>query len=206
MIWLQRHGCTGWTDEVLDAIIDIGRDRGVVEIGAGNGQWARALMERYQMGNETRINQRRKKFDFVLAYDDQSELPLDQRVFNKKTKIHNEFFYNKVKKCDSNFSHALCQWQCRGRVLLLVYPPPGSMALDAILQYIGTSPMNDTVVYVGEGRGGANANDALFDQFESGEWVLLRVVQVKTFGSKGYEQLYILQRKSPDQGLTEPAH
>ena len=54
--------------------------------------------------------------------------------------------------------------------------------------------MNDTVVFVGEGRGGANANDDLFNLFENGEWTLMKVAQVKPLGSKGYEKLYILKR------------
>lgn len=42
----QRYGCTGWTDDVLDALFELGDSRGYVEIGAGNGQWARALTDR----------------------------------------------------------------------------------------------------------------------------------------------------------------
>jgi hypothetical protein len=194
MLWLQRHGCTGWTEEVLDTIIELGRDRGVVEIGAGNGQWARALMGRAQSATPNN-QQSKKKFDFVLAFDDKSELPLDH--VHKKTQIHRDFFYDKVQKCNDNFSNVLRHWECRGRILLLVYPPPGSMAVDAIVQYVSASQMNDTVVYVGEGRKGANGNDALFDQLENGEWVLLRVLEVKPFGSKGYEQLHVLQRRIP---------
>ncbi|CAB9527109.1 expressed unknown protein [Seminavis robusta] len=199
--FIHRHGCTGWTDDVLDAIIELGKDRGVVEIGAGNGQWARAIMDRSTStihnnsnNNDTR---RKKKFDLVLAFDDRSELPLDQQVFNKKTQIHRDYFYDKVKKCDANFSNTLRHWECRGRVLLLVYPPPGDMAINAVEQYVSAAPINDTVIYVGEGRGGANANEALFDQLESGDWILMRVMKVKSFGSKGYEQLYILKRRNP---------
>ena len=133
----------------------------------------------------------------MLAYDDQSELPLDQQLFNKQTKIYHDYFYDKVQPCDpNNFSNTLRQWQCRGRVLLLVYPPPGKMALDATEQYASASDMNDMVIYVGEGRGGANANDDFFDYLESTGWVLMSVMKVKSLGSKGYEQLYVLRRQS----------
>ena len=175
--------------------MDIGKDRGVVEIGAGNGQWARAIMEHYKENSAAALYPK-KKFDFVLAYDDQSELPLDQTVFNKKTKIHHDYFYDKVKKCGADFNNTLRQWECRGRVLLLVYPSPGPMAIRAVKQYSAASAMNDTVVFVGEGRGGANANDELFDLFENGEWVLTNVMQVKPLGSKGYEKLYVLKRNN----------
>jgi hypothetical protein len=191
----------------LDTIIELGKDRGIVEIGAGNGQWARALMDRYHQStlinapttSEIRNNQQRrnkKKFDFVLAYDNKSELPLDQTVVHKKTQIHRDFFYDKVQKCNDNFSNVLRHWECRGRILLLVYPPPGSMAVDAIVQYVSASQRNDIVIYIGEGRQGANANDDLFDQLENGEWILRKELEVKPFGSKGYEKLYVLQRRS----------
>ena len=81
---------------------------------------------------------------------------------------------------------------------------------------------NDIVIYVGEGRGGANANDEFFDYFlgtsntatttttttttptttdnndESSinsSWVLEKVMTVKSCpGGKGYEKLFILRR------------
>lgn len=70
------------------------------------------------------------------------------------------------------------------------------MALDAVEQYASASNMNDTVVYVGEGRGGANANEDFFGYFERNGWVLVKVMKVKPLGSKGYESLYILRRPS----------
>lgn len=190
--FVHRHGCTAWTEEVLDAIVELGKDRGVVEIGAGNGQWARALMERYTHKNKSFP---KKKFDFVLAYDDKSELPLDQQIFTKKTKIHHDFFYDKVQQCGTDFSNVLRRFECRGRILMLVYPPPGSMAIDAVQQYTSASERNDTVIFVGEGRGGANASDALFDLFENGEWVLVSTIRVVALGSKGYEKLFVLRRQ-----------
>lgn len=181
---------------MLDEIVQLARDRGIVEIGAGNGQWARALADRYKKFGEKNPAYRKKKFEFVLAYDDKSELPLDEQVYHKKTKAHHQFFYEKVKPCDSNFSEVLRHFQCRGRVLLIVYPSPGTMARDAVRQYTSAAPQNnDTLIYVGEGRGGANADDVFFEDLESGEWVLLKTMEVQPLGSKGYEKLYILRRK-----------
>eukprot|EP00540_Astrosyne_radiata_P006207 CAMPEP_0116857480 /NCGR_PEP_ID=MMETSP0418-20121206/20572_1 /TAXON_ID=1158023 /ORGANISM="Astrosyne radiata, Strain 13vi08-1A" /LENGTH=78 /DNA_ID=CAMNT_0004491159 /DNA_START=114 /DNA_END=350 /DNA_ORIENTATION=+ len=53
---------------------------------------------------------------------------------------------------------------------------------------------NDTIVYVGEGRGGANANDAFFDYLEQEGWILMKILNVKA-PPKGYEQLYLLKKK-----------
>lgn len=70
------------------------------------------------------------------------------------------------------------------------------MALDAVQEYLAAWPENDTVVYVGEGRGGANGNESLFDFFENGEWVLLQVLNVQPSpGGKGFEKMYVLQRR-----------
>jgi hypothetical protein len=69
------------------------------------------------------------------------------------------------------------------------------MAVETVKAYVDLGPENDTVVYVGEGRGGANANDALFDYLESGDWAVMQVLPVKSPpGGKGYAKLYILKR------------
>jgi hypothetical protein len=176
---------------VLNALVDLGQSRGFVEIGAGNGQWARALTEHYK--NESpAINN--KAFEYVLAYDDMSELPLSPEIYHEHTQPAHDYFYSRVQKCDS-VQAVLSKWPCRGRVLLLVYPPPGPMAIETVNLYAELGDENDTVVFVGEGRGGANANDELFDYFESGDWAILQVLPVKPQpGGKGYEKLYILER------------
>jgi len=181
----------------LDELLHLGKGRGFVEIGAGNGQWARALTDAYKASEHAKEMKTKKiRFDFVLAYDDMSGLPLDPDVYHPRTKPFTAYFYDKVQPCDS-ISRILTQWTCRGRVLLLVFPSPGSdMAIQALQAYESISPMNDTVVYVGEGKGGANANDAFFDHLESsGNWILYKILPVKSFGAKGYEKLYVLKRK-----------
>jgi hypothetical protein len=198
--FLQRYGCTGWTEDIVTVLLDLAEQRGIVEIGAGHGQWSRVLTDRYKqqqkalssLPNTTPTSS--KHFDFVLAYDDMSELPLDARIYNDRTQPYHDFFYSQVRKSHSVES-VLQQWQCRSRVLLLVFPPPGDMAFHAASTYVDVSPVfNDTIVYVGEGRGGANADDAFFDLVESGDWVLVKVMPVQSFGDKGFEKLYVLKR------------
>ena len=196
--FLLRYGCTGWTEKVLEALVELCETRGIVEIGAGHGQWARALSEAYEKTQTSAEDVKRKKrFDFVLAYDDMSNLPLNTHIYNPYTQPHHEYFGN-VRKIQNKTDEikVLQSWACRGRALLLVYPPPGDMAEIVVRHYVDAAPENDTVIFVGEGRGGANGSDSLFDYFESGNWVLLKVIDVqRPPGDKGYERLFILQRK-----------
>lgn len=204
--FLERFGCTGWTEHILFTLLEVAGSRGFVEIGAGNGQWARILTDRYEEVSTDTSSSRPKQFDFVLAYDDGSRLPLNPEVYHSKTQPNHLYFYSKVQPLHADsVESTVKQWPCRGRVLLLVYPPAGSdMALQAVKAYDETPTVSakdgssdKIVVYVGEGRGGANANDAFFDHFEQNEWILDRILPVKSFGiNKGYEQLFIF-RKQP---------
>jgi len=198
--FLERYGCTGWTDDILKELLSLGSKRGFVEIGAGNGQWARALTEFYQ----DQVKNPRKAFDFCLAYDNMSALPLDPQVYHGRTPPHRLFFFPKVRPLDS-IEATLQQWSCRGRVLMLVYPPPDSdMAFEALRVYTETCPQNDTVVYVGEGRRGTNANDAFFDYLESTDWILWKIMPVTVFGDKGYEKLFVFKRLDSSEDSNVP--
>lgn len=201
--FLVRYGCTGWTTAILKRLVEYCDSRGIVEVGAGHGQWARALSEAYDHRDEegvapntrTTKTRGRRQFDFVLAYDDNSNLPLNTHIYNQYTQPHHDYFGN-VKIVEGNKMTAILHsWACRGRTLLLVYPPPGPMALEVVRTYIDTAPENDTIIYVGEGRGGANADAAFFDMLENGEWVLVDVMEVlRPPGDKGYEKLFVLQK------------
>ena len=191
-----RYGCTGFNDAILKRLVELCATRGMVEVGAGHGQWQRALTDAYIAAHDEPKNG--KKFDFVLAYDDNSNLPLNTHIYNQYTKPHHGYF-GSVQKVDSttDLSKVLRSWACRGRALLMVYPPPGPMAIDTLKIYSEASPENDTIIYVGEGKGGANANDAFFDFLETNGWVLLEILEVlRPPGdkSKGCERLYILQK------------
>jgi hypothetical protein len=98
-------------------------------------------------------------------YDEMSELPLRRPNLQRSdAQPYNDYFNSQVRKSHIVES-VLQQWQCRSRVLLLVFPPLGDMVYNAATSYVDVSPpvCNDTIVYVGEGRGGANADDAFFD-------------------------------------------
>jgi hypothetical protein len=79
--FIVRYGCTGWTDAVLRTLVDLAETRGIVEIGAGHGQWARALTDYYNLV----VDNRPKAFEFVLAFDDMTQLPLSTNVYHKYT-------------------------------------------------------------------------------------------------------------------------
>jgi len=51
----------------------------------------------------------------------------------------------------------------------------------------------NTVLFVGEGRGGANASDSFFDKLQA-EWHVERVLDVHPFPG-GFERLFCLKRK-----------
>jgi hypothetical protein len=235
--FLERYGCTAWTDEILDVLLveyghlpsgataspnksrmtgDAGGQyhRGFVEIGAGNGQWARVLTDRHRaLTPNQQPPATHKHFELVLAYDNYSRIPLDHGRYNARSPVARAHFYDRVRPVLDNdaMTAVLQQWATRGRILLLVYPPPESdMALTALQAYdrVGhtttktTTTTNDAsgnvgmLVYVGEQRGGANASEAFFDYLEDpvNNWILHRVMNVVSFGSKGYEKLYIFQK------------
>mmetsp|Transcript_16356 Transcript_16356/g.35529 ORF Transcript_16356/g.35529 Transcript_16356/m.35529 type:complete len:435 (+) Transcript_16356:41-1345(+) len=200
--FLIRYGCTGWTEDVLDYIVALASDRGIVEIGSGNGQWARAILDRHEemvsnisnngIGTNDR-GRRRKTFELVLPYDDMSDLPLSPKVYHRHTQPHSDYMMD-VRKCNSP-TEVLRKWESRGRILMLVFPPPGPFALDCVKAYVDTYEGNDTVIYVGEGRGGANGNEELFTYFCGGDWALEKVMDVKPSpGGKGYERMFVLRK------------
>lgn len=207
---LMQYGCTGFTDDILHFIVQTYGHRGVIEVGAGNGQWSRALSEEYHRSLQKQpINNSNtpKLWEFILAYDNMEELPLSPKVYHKNTIPAKKYFFDNVQRGSGTDAVQAA----RGRALLLVYPPPGPMALETVLSYLAASPgysgscKNDTVVYVGEGRGGANADEAFFDYFiscnqarkdtEKSQWVLEKVMHVlECPGGKGYEKMFVFRR------------
>jgi hypothetical protein len=206
--FLVRFGCTGFTTEILQYLVKNFGHRGVIEIGAGNGQWARALTDYHKEFEQQTPNSSPKSWQFVLAFDNMEELPLSPKIYHN-TIPEKEHFYD-VKKCAS---HIGAVQGARGRVLMLVYPPPGPMAFQTVLAYLRASPgydgsyKNDTVVYVGEGKGGANADDSFFDfilgckhgenqDAEKSQWVVEKVMAVTPSpGGKGWEKMFVFRHK-----------
>jgi hypothetical protein len=74
-VLLQRYGCAGWTEDVILTALGLGANRGFVEVGAGNGQWARVLTDRFKQIIENRepllstllFSDRSNPFDSLLA-------------------------------------------------------------------------------------------------------------------------------------------
>lgn len=215
--FLIRYGCSGFNENILRRLVELFATHGLVEVGAGHGQWQKALTDAYGQKQfaSSRENssgssgdgihraytargntEGKKKFDFVLAYDNNSDLPLNTHIYNQYTQPHHEYF-GCVKKVDSNIDleRVLRSWSCRGRALLIVYPPPGSMAIDVLKIYTDAAPENNMLIYVGEGRGGANGDEAFFDFLEHEGWILIDIMEVlRPPGDKGCEKLYILKK------------
>lgn len=131
----------------------------IIEIGAGRGHWALEL--------ETR------GID-VLAIDDFSDIPSNDPTSAPVTAV-------------LRGTHELIPLNT-DRTLLLVYPPPTSLPLDAVKAYAGK-----TMIYVGEPVGGANGTEAFFSELEK-NWKVKKVVDLEPFEGGG-ERLWVLERK-----------
>jgi len=77
-----------------------------------------------------------------------------------------------------------------GRALLLVYPGPGRMAVTALDEHVASG--GNVLVYVGEGRGGANADTEFFDTLAA-EWSVIGHAPVVPFRG-GLERMVVLRR------------
>lgn len=78
------------------------------------------------------------------------------------------------------------------RALLLVFPPDTDMAERTLQAYRG-----DWLLYVGEGRGGANATPAFMDTVER-DWDCVHVEPLPTF-PRCHERLLVFRRRAPSQ-------
>ena len=64
------------------------------------------------------------------------------------------------------------------------------MATQSIELFRGT-----TVIYVGEGRGGATASDEFFRAVDAG-WDCVRIVELQPF-PQCFERMFVLRRRTP---------
>lgn len=205
---LIRYGCAAWTDDAVQYLQQLGLNRGFVEVGAGNGQWARRLSADAVSAPPVSQSRQGANFEYVVAYDDYSSLPMNPHMYAYSGKIRDKVeasFCPHVRR--GSHIDAFEVASNEGRILLLVYPPPGSMALETLRAYTSRSPQNDTLIYVGEGRGGANADDEFFNLLEGCEsgaekvtqssmvWVLHYVMDLAPFGrGKGFERMFVFKR------------
>lgn len=162
--FVDTYGCARWTPQALNVIATHGP---IVEIGAGGGQWLHQLR---QLGVD------------AIGYDtfeDEGKIPgVGQTRHGKSIVVQGD-------------ETALAQHQ--DRTLLLVYPPPPDrggepcMATRCLENYQG-----DTLLYVGEGRGGTTASSTFFDVLEA-EWVCSEIVRLDPF-PQCCERLFVLRR------------
>ena len=153
--YLNKYGCSRWTKSVLDHVLELKRP--VVEIGAGAGQWQRALTAH---GVD------------VVAYD---KVPSHLSSLPGHS---GKVLLGGVEKIAEHPE----------RILLICYPDPSDMAQRCLDAYRG-----DTLLYVGEGRGGVNANKAFFDALEA-DWKCEVIERMDPF-PQCFERFYILTRR-----------
>jgi hypothetical protein len=179
---LEKYGCAKHTPLIMGAIAGLANERlGLIEMGCGNGQWSRILADDYKVD--------------VIAFDNMSAVPLNLSLYHNRTQPSADYFYSKIIQGSHKvFYDRKAQESLKGRVLLVVFPDPGRMAMQSLLGYTDVDDDNDTFVYVGEGRGGANGDNALFDELESGRWRLLMVENVEGYGTKGLEKMFVFKR------------
>ena len=131
--YMRRWGCAAWTD---GALVVCAEHSPLIELGAGQGRWAEALSA---TGADIR------------AYDDFSAVPLHMSSATAPARAKTPLVSPLVARGDVS---TLAEPEARGRTLLLVYPPDGPMARNALKVYTG-----ERLLYVGEGRGGYNADE-----------------------------------------------
>ena len=172
--YLDQYGCAKWTPEALATIAELSP---LIELGAGQGT---SLMETKTLATVTVmcLGQWQKALTEmgadVLAYDNDSSLqpsttPVGRVLAGDESKL---------------------PWYPL-HTLLLVYPPDSDMASEALKQYHG-----DYLVYVGEARGGVNADDGFFEALEQG-WDCVVKLDLEPF-PRCYERLYVLRRQARD--------
>jgi hypothetical protein len=182
--FVERFGCVGWTDA---ALAEIAKHSPIVEMGAGKGQWQRALTER---GAD------------VLAYDDRSAVPgtndLEPTTFFSRKKAPErrrrsseaEKRDGVVRRGDERKLRSF--WVRRADRTLLVVYPEGDLLVKCLENYDGA-----VVLFVGEGRGGVNGSAKTFDYVEK-RFDVEKIVPVRPFGD-GHEKLWVLRRKPTDR-------
>ena len=164
--FVERFGCVGWTDAALE---EIAKHSPIVEMGAGRGQWQRALTER---GVD------------VLAYDDGSAVPgANER---RRGDARSEF-RGVARRGDETRLRSF--WVRRANRTLLVVYPEGDLLVKCLQNYDGP-----VVLFVGEGRGGVNGAAETFDYVEK-RFDVEKAIPVAPFGD-GHEKLWVLRRKS----------
>mgnify|MGYP002803428389 CR=1 FL=1 len=160
----QTFGNVKWTEEVMQRLLSYSP---LVEVGAGEGQWQAEL--------------RRRGAD-VVAFDNHSSPSRFDAAASRIVVPGAE-----VQQADAGAAVS----QSAGRTLLMVYPPPGEMAVRCLQCYKG-----ETLIYVGEGRGGVNGDNTFFDLLAE-KWKLEDTMSLDTL-PWSYESVYVLKRAAAE--------
>ena len=170
--YVARYGCAAWTDEATEAVLQhslSGASSSLIEVGAGHGQWAKEL---------------RRRGATVLAFDNGAAIPTFGAA---SADFGSRVLHGGPEKIAGH----------PGKTLLLVFPPPeSSMAAECVRHYAASDP--DFLLYVGEGRGGATADAAFFDELDA-RYTVEKTVELKPFGAEfdaGCEKLWVLRKKN----------
>ena len=163
--FVEKYGCTGWTDEALEVIV---AHSPIVEMGAGRGQWQRALT---LAGAD------------VLAFDDLSAVPGAGEAGAPRQALEKRRRRPPRRRAKTLLAVA----EATGSNPVRRFPE-GDLMERCLSRYRG-----DVALFVGEGRGGVNGGASLFDALER-DWEVERVVPVRPFEG-GYERLWVLRRK-----------
>lgn len=169
--YAAKYGCAAWTEEALDTLAELAP---LIELGAGAGQWQRALHQKHFPRAQ------------MISFDNGSSVapPADG--------LPNEVLPgDETELVKAVHSH---------RTLFLCYPPldaDSRLAINALRAYRG-----DRMVYVGEGRGGANAGNAFFEKLER-EWVVEKTIALNPFPTN-HERMFVLSRRPKALILSEP--
>jgi hypothetical protein len=223
---MLKYGCATYTPQALQLIADSvkkSKYKGIIEIGAGDsfalfplsltlpgyGQWSRVLQDKYHLD--------------IMAFDSFSNLPsiLYQSSSSPSSSssplpsddLISQFIFPSVQKGTARVLDRTITEQTHDdfnisrRALMIIYPDPGKMAYDSLIKYSENDSLfwNDLFIYVGEGRGGVNAENTFFDTLEGlnsegkrYQWRLLHTCPLQPFGGqnkKGFERLFIFRRE-----------
>ncbi len=143
----HRRHLYAWAVPTPEIIKYIAKFSPIVEIGAGTGYWAALL---------------RQEGAKVYAYD--------KNPPKGDTKNHwaqNAWAYTHVAKGTeiNSATHTDC-------TLFLCWPPMGEMAFQSLRHYKG-----ERVIYIGEWRGGATADDDFFDALDK-DWTEINTLRI----------------------------
>jgi hypothetical protein len=160
--YVKQYGCTAWTDEALETLKEFSP---IVELGAGQGLWAKELMKRY--GKE--IN--------IVAFDNYSSpVPYFEKTEHVK-------FGNEDILLDSKYEK---------HTLFLCFPPltqDSDLGIKCLNMYKG-----NFIIYVGEGRRGSNCSEEFFDILEE-KFTIKKVVTLKPFHGGAEKMFVLERKK-----------